>query len=203
MSAIESAGHIVPAGQFPGAMAPAGTPAVTAEASGFTASDAWRVIKQRKLLIIVVAVLLYLLIVAATFLIYRFAPQYSSEAYVKLVPGVLRGSIEEQILPKDIIAHRLATEAAQIKSPTLLLEVLKDPQIQETKFYAWYGDDFAKCLEEFQDMLSVAPVRDSYLLRVSIAVKDPAESRLIVNKVIEKYAGSSKTEITDTSRERL
>jgi hypothetical protein len=70
MSTIESAGQIVPANQFPGALAPAGAPAAGAEAgSAFTARDAWRVVKQRKLLIIVVAVVLYLLFIAATFLI--------------------------------------------------------------------------------------------------------------------------------------
>nr|HPM25145.1 hypothetical protein [Phycisphaerae bacterium] len=178
MSATGGSQQIVPMAGAP-VLAPqmAGAPAAVGaaeEAAGISARDAWRIIKQRKLLIIVTICIAYLLVGIGTVLIYRFWPAYSNEAYVELVPPPtgFRGVLEESILPKDYIALRLATHAAEIKNLTLLQEVLEQPEIRATKFYQSYGDNFDKCLYKFQDKLIVAPVRDTYLVRVAIAVRD-------------------------------
>jgi polysaccharide biosynthesis transport protein len=207
MSAVESSQPIVPFG----AMSPAqplvfGAPSAAApvdDAGGISAKDVWRVVKQRKVLIIITFSVLYLLMGLATVLVYRFAPAYPNEAYVQLVPPVEGYGFKIPILPKDYIAHQLATEAAQIRNPSNLQEVLSLPEIKATHFYQWYGDNFDKCLNDFQDMLNVSPVRDTYLIRVSIAVRDRSEARLIVNRVVERYVTRAKSTFVDEGRQKL
>ena len=122
---------------------------------------------------------------------------------MQLVPPVEGYGFKIPILPKDYIAYQLATEASEIRNPALLQEVLALPEIKATRFYQWYGDNFDKCLYEFQDLLSVSPVRDTYLIRVSIAVRDREEARLIVNRVVDRYVTRSRSTFTDEGRRKL
>lgn len=209
MSAMDSPQQMLPpasaavlAPAMPGSL---GVPqSIESAGAGITAADVWRVVKQRKVMIFSVWCALYVLIVAATFFIYRFFPAFRNEAFVRLIPPTKEwGQIKGEILPKDYVTHVLATEAAMILNPTVLLDVLALPEIKETQFYKWYGDNFDKCLYDFERMLDVAPVRDSYVVRVSIAVRDRKEARLIVNRVVERYVGRSRSQVTDEGRRRL
>ena len=206
MSAMDGSQPMVPMGQFP-ALQPMleGPPPAGEEAAGIGAKDVWRIVKQRKVLIIVTFCLAYLLVGAATVVTYRFFPAYPAEAYVELIPPIGDwAKPQETILPKDYITNRLATEAANIRNPACLLAVLELPEIKATYFYRWYGEgNFDKCLHDFENMLNVLPVRDTYLVSVSIAVKDPKEARLIVNKVVERYVARSSSELTDEGRGKL
>lgn len=209
MSTMDSSQPILPpvtpaalAAALPGVLGPAQGPETAV--GGITAADVWRVMKQRKVMIFSVWCALYVLIVATTFFVYRFFPAYRNEAFVRLIPPTKEwGQIKGEILPKDYVTHVLATEAAQILSPAVLLDVLALPEIKETQFYKWYGDNFDKCLYDFERLLDVAPVRESFLVRVSIAVRDRKEARLIVNRLVERYVGRSRTQLTDEGRRRL
>lgn len=174
------------------------------EGAGITAKDIWRVIKQRKVLISITWSLSYLLVGVATFLIYRFAPTYYNEAYVKLIPPVqAQNPMQEPFLPKDYIEHQLATEANRIRDTETLLAVLALPEVKDTDFYRWYGSNFDKCLYDLQTELNAAPVRDTYLVRVGIAVRNPKEAKLLVNKVVERYVARLRSATTDTGRDRI
>jgi capsular exopolysaccharide synthesis family protein len=208
MSTVDSSQPIIPLGQIPAAQPMLyGAPAAAAgsdEAGGLSAKDAWRIIKQRKVLIAATFCIAYVLVVAATAITYRFFPAYPAEAFVQLVPPMSDWSKpQDVILPKDYITSRLATEAARIRNPAVLQEVLALPEIKETYFYRWYGGNFDKCLHEFEDMLAVFPVRDSYLVRVAIAVRDPKEAKLIVNSVVDRYVARSTSDMTDEGRSKL
>jgi hypothetical protein len=58
------------------------------EVTGLNAKDAWRIIKQRKVLIIVTLCVVYLLIGAATAVVYKFFPAYPAHAYIELIPPI-------------------------------------------------------------------------------------------------------------------
>lgn len=210
MSTIDNTQTAFPLTQLPpsgGALGPpgVGVPGAPGGAEiGLTLHDVWRVIKQRKLMIVLTTVICYALVGLVTFLVFRFAPAYPSEAFVQLVPPADEmGKLESRILPRDHIEHLLATEAAQIRNEALLQEVLALPEVKETEFYRWYGDNFDKCLAEFRDALVVSPVRDSFLIRVALAIRDKAECRRIVNAVVQRYVSKSKSSLTDDSRQRL
>ncbi len=204
MSTVGDAQPIVlTAPASPAALSAAAAPATAPSmATAFTAGDVWRVIKQRKLLIAVTFVVLYLLVGAATALVYRFAPQYVSEAYVKLIPP-MQSNYSEQILPRDYILHSLSTEAARFRDPALLMDVLKRPEIKGTTYYKWFGDNFEECLKDFRDRLSVTPVRDSYLIRVAIGLKDKTEATNIVNTLVQQAVSKSQFRLTEEGKDRL
>jgi succinoglycan biosynthesis transport protein ExoP len=208
MSTINNPQQMVPVAASPPVLGTGGPVAAAGgdEAGGpsITARDVWRVIKQRKVMITVIFVVLYLLVGVATYLIYRYAPLYSNGAYIELVPGTSAMSIvENRVLPRDYIERLLSTEANQIKSPQVLLDVLSVPEVKETGFYKWYGDDFEKCLDDFERMLSVAPVRDTNLIRVAIAVRDARDAKTIVNTVVNRYVAQSRSDVQDEGLRRL
>ena len=204
MSAVDDAGQMILTSQFPPGPPAAPSQADEGASGGIGAADAWRVVKQRKVLIGVTFCAVYVLVVAATFLVWQYAPQYPSEAYIRLIPPASPDApLSEPVLPKDYIMHQLATEAARIKDPQLLMEVLAQPEIKETSYYRWFGDDFEKCLSDLGNRVSATPVRDTYLIRVGIAVKEKSEATLIVSTVVNRYLQRSKSAYSDEGRERL
>jgi capsular exopolysaccharide synthesis family protein len=206
MSTVDSIQPIVPAASWPPApqagYAPPGAGGVT---GGITPADVWRVIKQRKVLIAVTFSTLYVLVVAGTLLIRRYWPLYSSEAYLRMVaPPQEKWGRGELIMPKEYILHELQTESAQIKSPKTLLSLLAQPEIKNTRFYRSYGDeDFMECLFDLQGMLGVAPVRDSYLIRVQLALPQREEATLVVNTLVNRYLAELTKDTTDESGYRI
>lgn len=210
MSTVGNPQQVMVAGQYPPGMPP-GMPALPgapgaseSSAAGIGPGDVMRIIKQRKVLIVVVFCLLYMMVVGGTYLVYRYAPSFYSEAMIRLVPPVEGwGTLEESILPPDYILHELQTEATGLRDPQLLQEVLALPVIKETYFYRWYGDDFDECLNDLQDMIIAAPVRDTYLIRVGISLKKKEEATLLANTLVDRYLARSRSTMTDEGRERL
>ncbi|MCK4341322.1 MAG: polysaccharide biosynthesis tyrosine autokinase [Phycisphaerae bacterium] len=204
MSTVGDAREVVLTSQLPpGLPAAPGSPEA-AIAAGIGAGDVWRVIKQRKLLIAITFCVLYMLVIGATVLVYRYAPRYRSEAYILLIPPAKDWAMtEQQILPKDYILHQLATEAARVRDPQLLMEVLAQPGIKATSYYQWFGDDFEECLSDFRKRIGAGPVRDTYLIKIGISVKDKTEATLLVNTLVQRYLARSKSALTDEGWERL
>ena len=211
MSAIDNPHSIVPSMPAPFAPGPAyalsglAAPGTEPAETAFSARDVWRVVKQRKVLITITFCVAYVLICVATFLVYRFAPTYYNEAYIRLIPPVqAKDVLSDTILPKDYIEHQLATEATRIDQPDVLQQVLAQPEIKATQFYQWYGDaKFDKCLHDLQGLLKALPVRDTYLVRVGIAVRNPSEARLIVNSVVNTYVQRSSVTSADVGLKRI
>lgn len=173
---------------------------------GFGAGDIWRVLKQRKLLISLAFVVLYMLVIAGTYLVWRFAPTYTSTGFVKLQPPAEGLSLDERVYPKDYVQQRLNTETAALTSYDTLLDLLKQEEIKATQFYKWYGEGGKgqmDCLFALQDLLKVSPLRDSYLIKTSLATRERSEATLIVNTLIQRYIERSRSSATDDRRSRL
>ena len=215
MSTIENAQQIVMASQYP--MGPPGAAPGTDAGdlgAGLGAADVWRVLKQRKVLIIITFGVLYMGVIGGTFAVWRYAPLFKSEGYIKLIPPPQNlGDMGEPILPKDYILHQLGTAAAGMKDLNLLQEVLALPEIKETKFYKSYriaGDtsaesdvDFQECLFDLQKKVSATPVRDTYLISLSLALPDKSESQLFVQTIINRFLSRSKAAVTSEGRDRV
>ena len=183
---------------LPGPSAPHG-----GGAANFTVADLLRIIRQHKVLIGVTFVFLYALVILATFLVYKYAPQYTSEAFLRLIPPPDASTIRSTIMPKDYLLQELSTEAARIKDPAVLLEVLSLPEVKATSYYQYYGNDMNKLLADFKDRISVAPVRDTYLIRIGLSVKDKGEAATIVNKLVERYLSQSRSQTADEGQGRM
>ena len=187
MSSVGDAQQIVPVTAAPLAPGELDATAPVAPESGLTFGDFWRVLRQRKLLIMVSFFVLYALVGAATGVVWRWFPAYRSTAILQLRPPV-----EDPFGPTDRLVQPammetlLATEAAKIRRLDVLQDVLSQPEIQETEFFKWY-DDFDECLYDLEWYLGVAPVRDTTLIRVTLAIRRRDEARLIVDTVVKRY----------------
>ena len=187
MSSVGDAQQIVPVSTAPLAPGELDAVAPVAPESGLTFADFWRVLRQRKLLIMVSFFVLYALVGAATGIVWRWFPAYRSTAILQLRPPV-----EDPFGPTDRLVQPammdvlLATEAAKIRRLDVLQDVLSQPEIQETEFFKWY-DDFDECLYDLEWYLGVAPVRDTTLIRVTLAIRRRDEARLIVDTVVKRY----------------
>ncbi len=171
----------------PGPLGPPGGGPPGAAAAGVGAGDIWRIIMQRKAIVAITAVVLYALVCIGTFIVWKFFPAFPAEAYLKLEPPNLEPMKPvESIVPKEFIETQIQTEAASMKQLDILLDLLKQEQIKNTKFFKWY-DSLEECMYDLRDLLAVSPVRDSYLIKVRLDTRDPKESTLIVNTLVERY----------------
>ncbi|MBK9120221.1 MAG: polysaccharide biosynthesis tyrosine autokinase [Phycisphaerales bacterium] len=197
------------AGVLPGSAGMAALPgpvsvAVGEPTSGITGRDVLRILKQRRLMIVLLFVVLYGLAVGATFAIARFAPAYTSDAGIRLVPPGRQGSIRDEQLPRDYVQAQLATIAADLRSPVLLQQVLTMPEIRETEFFKWYGEEkFDEALLGLQKALSAAPLRDTMLVRVAVTVSSPREARDIANTIVREYVSRRQSEEGVSGQGRL
>lgn len=189
---------------YSGGLAPA-LPGPAADAgAGLGPGDIWRVIKQRKLLIIIAFVLLYALVAGATVAVYFLAPLYPAEAVLELSPPRDKAfDIGQSLAQPEIMRQLVETEARKLKHLGLLTDVLKQPQVKETAFYRWYGDDFAKCLYDLQTLVSSTPIPDTQLIRVSFACQRAADAKTIVDTLIDTYSKKYQSDTQDRERTDL
>ncbi|MFH1748571.1 MAG: polysaccharide biosynthesis tyrosine autokinase [Planctomycetota bacterium] len=184
---------------------PIGAGGVDAEGGevGLTFGDVFRVLKQRKLLVTIAFFVLYTLVVAATVVTWRWFPLYSSNAILQLLPPQedVFAPTARLVDPK-IMQLLVETEARKIDQMDVLMDVLQQEEIKRTAFYKWY-DTFDECLYDFQDLVSVSAVPDTQLIQVSLSIRDPEESRQIVNMLVTRYRESYKQSSADTSVQAL
>lgn len=203
MSTMSDARQITTA-SYPGPLALPGPQTGEAAGAQIGPGDLWRVIKQRKVLIAVVFTLLYMAVIGGTVVTYRYFPLWSSEAFIKLEPASadpLRQ--QEPVLPKDYVLAQLATEAARLKDPSFLQNVLALPEVKATSYYTSFGDEFEKCLSDLRERLGATPVRDTYLIRVGLALPKKSEATLLVNSIVTQFLTTSRSSEADVGRRHL
>lgn len=165
-------------------------------------ADAIRILKQRKLMIVIVFLLLYALVGGATLVVRVFFPAFTSESFLELLPTKkgFEQATNEDLWP-DIQRQALETESRKIKQLSLMLEVIKQPEVRRTEFVQYYGGDVTKCAFELQRYLVVAPVPGSKLIRVALSIRDRKDAETIVRATVEqyltRYSSSSRDEMTN------
>lgn len=189
MSSIANANELMPAmGGVPDQLRGSGPPGAPAETGGLGAADVWRVIKQRKLMILIVFVVVFAMCVGATLAIARFAPQYTAETYLELLPPAMPGvQIEPTLVAPEVMKLQLESEARKIKAPSVLSAVLGKLDVKNTNFYRWYGDDFAECLSDFESLVSATAIPDTSIIRLRFSCKWRNEAKFIVDALAEDY----------------
>lgn len=170
---------------------------------GIGFADVLRILKQRKLMILITFVVLYLLVVATTLAIRYWAPAWLSEAVLEMDPPREALKVDELELMPDIMAQMIETEARKLRQLGVLFRVLELPEVKQTRFYRWYKDDVAKAAFALQNMLGSAPIPQTRLFRVSLAVSDPREAQLIVGRVVRRYLERYQEEAKDALRFRV
>ena len=155
---------------------------------GMNVADIMRMLKERKALMIVMFLVLYALVVVLTLVVWRWFPTYRAEALLQLKPPQETAfQVSESLVSPAIMSMLIQTEAARIKRPDVLQEVLGLKEIQDTSFYKYY-DNFDECADDLERLIRVSPIPDTELIQVSLDCQERDEAQLIVRTLVERYA---------------
>lgn len=175
---------------------------VDQEGPSLTPADFWRIIKQRKWLVAISFVVLSLLVLLGTFITWRYFPAYPAEALLELLPPRDVTKITEEMVNPENMRLLMETEAQKIAQPSIFQDVLALPEVKDTSFYQWYSS-FEDCLDDMKRLVSVAPIPDSRLIRIRIALRSKAEAKLVAEKVVEQYLRRFTSGEQDSKRRTL
>lgn len=166
-----------------------------AAGSGPTGADFLRALRQRLVLIVFLWFVLIGFTVAGTLYWRNNFPKYEASSIIRvesLAPPNPEDPLRrEASFTQADIERELQNQVYMVKSPVVLTDSLKHPDIKRTKWYQWAEKEAQVKKERLQDLLldilSVGPVPDSNYVRVSASWSDKSEVATIVNVVVEQY----------------
>ncbi len=159
-------------------------------AAGITGSDVFRIIRQRLLLILLVWIMGSALTVGVTILTQRYFPEWTAASLIRVISPTPEDPFNPWgvRLDRDTIDRNIQDQAAMIRDPEMLREVLTSPEIRnDTEWFRQFADNIDRALDDLDKNLSSNPVRGSSLLQVSMPTRNPKDSPKIVNKVVDVY----------------
>jgi len=151
-----------------------------------TLRDVLSVLKRRLVLVVFLAILFGALGTGAWVAAYVYYPSYSGEAFVECISDKPKPvfTTADQALNQKEFERFVRTQAEFVRSPSVLMEVLKSAEVRATQ---WYRNHQDRLLLEFEDLIQATPHRGTNLLRISAQTRSPADPHVIVNKVVEYY----------------
>jgi len=183
MSASNPLSNIPPLGTPSGMMPPGG-------GGRFKQIDPLRVIRTHILLLIAALVLGAGVATAAWFVMDKYFSYYTSIATLNVSagmtdpgsPGENGTTILNQLEPK------INTEVNTIRSQQILNNLLKQPAVEETQWYAGFNDNFEAARTDLEeDILGTGHLRDTTLIRVSATTPNPEDAQTIVRELVTVY----------------
>ena len=140
---------------------------ISARPGGITGRDIWRIIRRRKWLIILPTLFFTAIAFAGTLLWLRYAPTYTADAYLEVNPGYAE-VFERRYDPRaDVVERQMLAQAQMVSSQVVLEAALAMPHIQKLK---WYRENRSDTVQALKNDLTVVPVPDTGLIRVSVSV---------------------------------
>lgn len=163
-------------------------PPAAQESEGLSFGDVMRILKQRKLTIVITAFITYVLVVGATLALWKYLPGYTSQAMFQLDPPQNLTLNRPMETSTTEMQELLLTEAAKLKSRELMLDVVGDQAIKETRYFRyWYEGDVEKAIVGLSKDVNAAPLPDTRLIRVSLDTDVRSEATLIINTLVRVY----------------
>jgi capsular exopolysaccharide synthesis family protein len=148
------------------------------------------------LLIISLTILGFVIGGAAWFLLLKYAPKYTAQTYLKVLPPVQKDpmTVVSPMVAKDIQYGYRATIAALIIQQSTLEDLLEKREIQELNWFQRFGDvqrEKDKCIRKaFKDLkkhFRAYPDRDREFVTVSMTSGKKEEAQTIVNEMVEMF----------------
>ena len=169
---------------------PAGPrPAVAA----MTPKEVFGILRRHILLVISLTILGFMIGGAAWYLLRKYAPKYTAQTYIKVLPPVEKDpmTIGRGMVGKDIqYGHRLST-AALIGQQSTLQRLIDRDKIQETKWFKRFGEvkaiSIVKAFKNLRNRFAASAQRDGDYVVLSMTCGDRAESALIVNEMVDMF----------------
>ncbi|MEM1445407.1 MAG: hypothetical protein AAGF84_05080 [Planctomycetota bacterium] len=123
-------------------------------------------------------------------------PHHRSEAMVQLYGQPTSDAVfpDEQrspVLIEEVSVGAMMREARHqaelIRSPTMMRKAIQWPSVRETDWFASYDGDVRLAASDLIDRTEVAPVPDSTLIRVAVALPDPQEAQAVLDAILTVY----------------
>lgn len=186
-----------------GPVAPPQELAGAAGGGGLGPADVLRILKQHKILIAVTFTLLFSIAVAGTFITQRYFPAYTATGLVQVFPPREPLKVTEAVTRPDEMRTIMETESKKLKRLNMLGAVLEQPEVQETDFFKWYAGKIEQRLDDLDKILSVTPIPDTQLLRVSASLRNPNDAVTVVNTLMSRYVQDYGGQVRDSDQKRL
>ncbi|MHC4622893.1 MAG: polysaccharide biosynthesis tyrosine autokinase [Planctomycetota bacterium] len=167
-----------------------------AAAAALTPKEVFGILRRHILLIISLTILGFVIGGAAWFLLLKYAPKYTAQTYLKVLPPVQKDpmTVVSPMVAKDIQYGYRATIAALIIQQSTLEDLLEKREIQELNWFQRFGDvqrEKDKCIRKaFKDLkkhFRAYPDRDREFVTVSMTSGKKEEAQTIVNEMVEMF----------------
>lgn len=167
-------------------------PAAANATPGFTGKDFLRILRKRLWMILIILLVFIGGAVGGTFAWLRTAPLYTVEAYLEVLPpdeGALGRGMRSY--NKDWLERIMTTQASMVKSTSVLRQASNDDNLRKTKWFQELNKQIVP--QELDEEVSVSPIPNSNLLRVSMTGYRKSELPVIVDAVAKAAVGYSTT----------
>ncbi len=163
-------------------------------APALTGADVMRILRQRLVLILFMWILLGGAAVGGIVFWYIKYPTYSTWSDIRVTsldPINPADPLDKEHQPQGEIERELQNQTFRIQTTEVLSEALKEPAVRNTDWFKEAQVDAKRYNERMEDLLldilAVAPLRDTNLIRVTGNWRKPEEIRTIVDTVVNKY----------------
>jgi len=184
-------------------------PRPAALAMTLTPKEVYGMLRRHVLLVISLTVLGFILGSASWYLMLRYAPKYTAQTFIRVLPPVERDPmvIGGGQVARDIQYGYRMSMAALIKQQRTLEELIARDKIQRTKWFNHFGDikseRITKAVRDLKKHFSASAQRDGDYIVVSMTYNDKEETTLIVNEMVDLFIGSRKQSTKSDVSERL
>lgn len=170
--------------------APAMARPAAAPAAGLTGKDFLRILRRRKWLIVITLAVILAVTVAATKVWSMYAPLYSAEALIEVIPPKQTPFGTDLLATQEIMDRQAQQLATLVKLQSVLVEAVKDKDLAATAFY---NEDPVTAPRRLEKKIDVSPISKTNLIRLSMIGLKPKDLADIVNAVA-KAATAEATE---------
>ena len=177
----------------------------TAAPAAFGPRDILGILRRRIWIIVIFVILGAIGGGAAWWLLRRYAPVYVSRAQWKCQVPNLETTMRptELRMSKDAITLATEEQAQRVKSAEFLQDVLTQPSIKNTNWFAKYKNNPAKQLEELQQDFSAAPGRNTPIVVMSMQARSATEAQGILTIICEAWWNRIKGATDGDANEKL
>ncbi|MCH7596007.1 MAG: polysaccharide biosynthesis tyrosine autokinase [Planctomycetes bacterium] len=164
-----------------------------------SASEILSMIRRRIVMIALLFAVFSALTVGGFAVWWLYFPGYRGECLIECISNIpaTELTLDQQRLKQDEHERFVRTQAVLLKSPGILAEALKVNAVRETDWFARIRAGGHEPLIELNEQLAAAPVRGTNFLRVAMDCRNPEDSPVIVNEVVNQWYHTVKKRTAD------
>ena len=177
-------------------------PTGATESEGITPNDIWRIIRRRSWVIFITSIILMAIGVGINIAWVVWWPSWPGAAILQVESPVIQEAMvtQAQTPPAELLEMFARSESNRIMSRRYANLVLQTEKVRQT---AWFKEHEKTVLADFEEELSVSPIRQTPLIRVSFHTKSPTEAPMIVNTLTELYLYDRQKQAENEVEQRL